>query len=706
MKMFRKPYNLKIVSIAVAVMLLFVDTTYSQSFSKKTLRLPVGKGDIFGRLLAVMLDGLRSDLEDVVRKAKASIESLGGNPEILEIDHINFETKSNEDTQLLIRWMRDRYDAVLVKTTERNERPVNILSLGKPLDLGEGISINSIEISDLKPSKSVNERVTRIEHVAFTYSNAIGFDVMMKKIEKAFSKGDLFHKETTYGRFKVSKKPFRIGSSGGFKPVFEETIMIEIRNDRLLDFAPIKNLRFGEISEDALEREITLAKEQNRVNTLADYESKNRINFKLGVLTNVDIYSVKEKEGSPALYFENEGDLEKDVEPGKFKKELKPKAYQVFYVSKTRGGRLEIYFGEAFLDYVSRTGFNDVLNNLVERITEDKGFNDTQGDQLQLLKLLSAIQYSLALRWNKILLESPLRQRYLHEKEENEPFPVKVPVGYDDDGLLQLDWLRDLEGDIIPLMRNMIHNTWRMWMLNDHSVHIVTVVDGKIVFGIRGKNADSSQGAVDGFAGHTALDEKGKPEIPEETALRELAEEYFGVKDVDGEEGGFIRDAVTNGELKFIHVGKNNAFANIRKLVIKEDGSIFTVPMGKENAEDWENQGTVVKVPFEPADIFLAVMIPQLAVRKSEVAITDMESGESFQAKIFEEWRNSIDSGDIEPGPSSQKLFGVAETLDPKLPNQAKEILDLISRALTETGGDITKIDALLRRYGILAVGN
>lgn len=259
--------------------------------------------------------------------------------------------------------------------------------------------------------------------------------------------------------------------------------------------------------------------------------------------------------------------------------------------------------------------------------------------------------------------------------EKNEPFPVQVPVAFDEDGLLKFEWLRDSSGTLRPLMRNMVHNTWRMWMLNDHSVHMATMVDNKLVFGVRGKEAYIGVGAIDSFAGHTGLDEFGEPEKASETALRELSEEFFGIKDLKAEEGRFILDAYANGKLKLHPVGKRNGFANMRKIILLEDGSIESVGMGKEKAKDWTKDGLVFDVPFETSDLFIIEMDPELVEMKSSKSVSDMEAGESFSMRSYSEWRQAVAEGSIEAGPSSKKLLGVDEILDPSIREEAAKLV-------------------------------
>jgi glutamate dehydrogenase/leucine dehydrogenase len=173
-------------------------------------------------------------LRDICDRAFVAIAAVGGDPALLDLDHINFEMRSKEDAQRLIEELQSRYGATVASVVEHHERSITALRLAEPLEVimydERALSIYSIEISDPKPDKPQPEATT-IEHIAFTYLGE--FDQVMDRINAVFDSTGSFKAETPCGSFEVRKKPFVVGDSKGFKPVFEDTLMIEIRNDRL-----------------------------------------------------------------------------------------------------------------------------------------------------------------------------------------------------------------------------------------------------------------------------------------------------------------------------------------------------------------------------------------------------------------------------------------------------------------------------------------
>ncbi|MFN0117208.1 MAG: hypothetical protein ACKVQC_02800 [Elusimicrobiota bacterium] len=422
-------------------------------------------------------------------------------------------------------------------------------------------------------------------------------------------------------------------------------------------FIDVRNLRFGDVPAQAIENAFA------RPEALGGPQRRLLSEKWVGHDRVLTLYEVTEEGGRPAPYFRKEGKVDR------------PEAYQVFHMRRPEQHPFlpreltEIFFGKALYDHVKRANLVGVLNNLIGRIRENRFLMISTDNDLQLLRLLAVIQHSVAFRWDEIL-------RRKQGAVEDQTVPVKFPVGYDSDGNLVMKWLRDEDDRIMPLTRNMVRNTRDKWMLNAHSVHVIVVVEGEIVFKIRDKDTAGGDDQVDGAVGHTEVKEDGEPEMLEETAFRVLGEEFFRMTadQLKETKGKFLREAQKNGDLQLVRVGKPGMFANIRKLVIRPDGSIFTVPLGHEDDEDWSSQGSVVEVPFETADLCLAVMPRKLA-----------EAGGSFRQKTFDEWLEEFRSGQIVLGPSAKNLFGLAKTLDPALPNVVRTKL----MKLTETSGDV-----------------
>lgn len=384
------------------------------------------------------------------------------------------------------------------------------------------------------------------------------------------------------------------------------------------------------------------------------------------------VFVVDEPSGSPCLYFENNGDFDDLEKP--FKKHMNPTSMHAFYV-QVHNGRIILNIGKAFADFLYETQQEDILQDLIKRVFSGTlVFGNTPAEELALIRLLSAIQYATAFRWHNILYARYEQYRSMCD----DYFPVKIPAGYDVDGLLKTVWMRDRNGTIMTLARAMIHNNWKMYMLWDHSSHVVYAKDDKIVFLQRESSKDIAAGLLDCPAGHTSqVDEPTQTvEGPEETALREFAEEYLGIPermstdDVRPFREGYpdLVSAYENGEIIITRIGKSDGYANVKELIVTETGVILPVPMGQEGKEEWHAQGRVVKVPFELADLFSVSLSNEWRnkrfVNGEWLDIDAKKNFDNEEARTWDEWREAVVQGTFEVGASSMKLLGLVEVHD------------------------------------------
>ncbi|MFC2061991.1 hypothetical protein ACFLUV_05715 [Elusimicrobiota bacterium] len=111
------------------------------------------------------VEGIESNL----KKVKTAIKELGGEPDLLNVDHINFDARSKKDSKELIDSFISKYGAIEVRTIDEKGWIVHVLVLPEPLEIGKDIYINSVKISDPSPEMAKPERTT-LDYVSINYT--------------------------------------------------------------------------------------------------------------------------------------------------------------------------------------------------------------------------------------------------------------------------------------------------------------------------------------------------------------------------------------------------------------------------------------------------------------------------------------------------------------------------------------------------------